>query len=164
MILIGLFLLFHHEVIRAENPFQILTQKYKEILLVFLSGVLGYFISYILKFLFHTPRPFEILNGVNALFIESSYAFPSGHSVVFMALAFAIFFIHKKVGYIFILFAFLIGLVRIIAGVHFPIDILGGFILGFLIAFFVKYFYVEYFQIKTYNTFIFKQLFFLMFF
>ena len=40
-------------------------------------------------------------------------------------------------------FALLIGLARIIAGVHFPIDILGGFVLGgivsFLVAFLVKY-------------------------
>ena len=38
-------------------------------------------------------------------------------------------------------FAFLIGLVRIMAGIHFPIDILGGFILGTLTAYFVKYLY-----------------------
>jgi membrane-associated phospholipid phosphatase len=29
----------------------------------------------------------------------------------------------------------LIGVARIIAGVHFPIDILGGFCLGFLVAY-----------------------------
>jgi len=35
-------------------------------------------------------------------------------------------------------FAFLIGIARIIAGVHFPIDILGGFILGAGIAYLIK--------------------------
>ncbi len=39
---------------------------------------------------------------------------------------------------IFIFFAFIIGLARIIAGVHFPIDILGGFLFGGLIAYFLK--------------------------
>jgi membrane-associated phospholipid phosphatase len=61
-----------------------------------------------------------------------------------MALAFALYFNHKKVGlpaqagYWFIFFALLIGVARIMAGVHFPIDILGGFVLGFLIAFLLK--------------------------
>ena len=37
-------------------------------------------------------------------------------------------------------FALLIGVARIIAGVHFPIDILGGFIIGFIVAYFIKKF------------------------
>ena len=41
-------------------------------------------------------------------------------------------------------FALLIGLARIMAGVHFPIDILGGFIIGSLIAFLVKYLYSKF--------------------
>jgi membrane-associated phospholipid phosphatase len=58
-----------------------------------------------------------------------------------MALAFAVFFSHKKAGYIFICFAFLIGLARITAGVHFPVDIFGGFVLGAMIACSVKFLY-----------------------
>jgi len=58
-----------------------------------------------------------------------------------MALAFAIFLTHKKVGYWFMFFALLIGIARIIVGVHFPIDILGGFILGALIAYLVRFVY-----------------------
>lgn len=142
------FLLFHHEVFKAESPTQVLIQKYKEMLLVFFSGILAYFISYLLKFLFHTPRPFELLSGVNSLFLKTDYAFPSGHSTFFMALAFAIFFSHKKAGYLFMFFALLIGLARIMAGVHFPIDILGGFIFGALIAFLVQYLYPKFAYFK----------------
>ena len=39
IILAGVFLLFHHEVFQAENPFQVFLQKKKEILLVFFSLV-----------------------------------------------------------------------------------------------------------------------------
>ncbi|MEK7106302.1 MAG: phosphatase PAP2 family protein, partial [Patescibacteria group bacterium] len=91
-----------------------------------------------LKSLIHAPRPFLALPQVQALFPESGYAFPSGHATFFSAMAFTIFFRNKKAGYVFILFALLIGLTRIIAGVHFPIDILGGFILGSAIAYFFK--------------------------
>lgn len=134
VILAGLFLLFHHEVFQAESPIRVFLEKKKEILLVFFSSFLAYFLSVLLKILFHTPRPFVLLEGVSALFGQSGYAFPSGHTSFFGALAFSIFFLHKKVGYIFMFFALLIGLARISAGVHFPVDILGGFVLGGLVA------------------------------
>lgn len=146
VILAGLFLLFHlpaqagHEIFQAESPFQVFLEKKKEILLVFFSSFLAYFSSEILKYLFHTARPFLVLPNVQALITESSNAFPSGHSAFFSALAFSIFFLHKKAGYVFMFFAFLIGIARIVVGVHFPIDILGGFILGATISYFVAFF------------------------
>ena len=138
IILAALFLLFHHDVFKAENPFQVFIQKKKEILLVFFAGILAWLVDTVLKFLFHTVRPFDIFTQVHPLFTESWYSFPSGHATFFMALAVSIFFSHKKMGYVFMFFALFIGIARIIAGVHFPIDILGGFIIGALVAFFVK--------------------------
>lgn len=133
-----IFLFYHHEIFSAEKPFSAFIQKWKEICLVFFSGIMAWVLAYILKILIHTPRPFDILPNVNSLFPETGYAFPSGHATFFMALAFAIFFYHKKVGYVFIFLALLIGIARIVSGVHFPIDILGGFILGSTIAFILK--------------------------
>lgn len=133
-----LFLIFHHEVLFAKNPLKAFVQKWKEICLVFFSGILAWFFDYLLKLLFHTARPFDIFPQVTSLFHETDYAFPSGHATFFMAIAIALFLNHKKVGYMFIFFALIIGIARIIAGVHFPIDILGGFILGSAIAFFLK--------------------------
>lgn len=140
VILAGLFLLFHHEILGAENPYRVFMEKKKEILLVFFSGFLAYVVAVILKFLFHTLRPFLALPDVYALFAESGFAFPSGHAAFFAALAFSIFFLHKKAGYIFMFFALLIGIARITAGVHFPIDILGGFVLGGVVSYLVRYF------------------------
>lgn len=136
--LAGLFLLFHHEVLQAENPFRFFLIKKKEILLVFFSAFSSYILSVLLKLFFQDGRPLEVLGGVQTLFLESGYAFPSSHSAFFMALAFSIFFLHKKIGYVFMFFAILIGLARIVSGVHFPVDILGGFVLGALVAYLVK--------------------------
>jgi len=139
VILAGLFLLFHHEILQAENPFRVFLEKKKEILLVFLSGFSAYLVSVVLKILFHTLRPFLILPDVQALFSETGFAFPSSHVAFFSALAFSIFFLHKKVGYVFMFFALLIGLARIAVGVHFPIDILGGFVLGGIVSYLVAF-------------------------
>ncbi|KKQ08185.1 MAG: Bacitracin transport permease protein BCRC [Parcubacteria group bacterium GW2011_GWB1_36_5] len=136
--LAGIFLLMHHEIFKAESIFQILMQKKKELLLAFLSSFLAYFLAVILKLLFHTSRPFLDLPNVQALFSETGFAFPSGHAAFFGALGVALFLTHKKAGYIFMFFAFIIGFSRVIAGIHFPIDILGGFVLGVIVAYFLK--------------------------
>lgn len=138
IILAGLFLLFHHEVLKAEEPFRVFMEKKREILMVFFSGILAWILAYVLKFLFHVLRPFDAFPQVHSLISESGYSFPSGHATFFMALAVSIFFYHKKAGCWFMFFALLIGLARIMAGVHFPVDILGGFILGGVVAFLIN--------------------------
>lgn len=140
IIFAGLFLLFHHEVLGAETPAQVFWEKKKEILGVFFAGILAYIVSILLKIFIQTPRPFDAFSQVHSLISETGYSFPSGHATFFMALAMSIFFMHKKAGYWFMFFALLIGLARIIAGVHFPVDILGGFVLGALVAWLVEYF------------------------
>lgn len=140
VILAGLFLLFHHEVLKAEEPFRVFMEKKREILMVFFSGCLAWVLAYVLKIFIHAPRPFDVFTQVRSLFPETGFAFPSGHATFFMALVFSIFFLHKKAGYVFMFFALLIGLARIIAGVHFPVDILGGFILGGIISSWVAFF------------------------
>ncbi len=138
MIIAGLFLLFHHEVFRADNPYRVFLQKKKEIFLVFLTSGFAWVIARIIKLVILTDRPFVLYSDVRALFPETGFAFPSGHATLFMALAVSIYFLHKKVGYWFILSAVIVGLARIMGGVHFPLDILGGFALGTLVAYLVK--------------------------
>ncbi len=135
------FLFFHKDKILSNNPFKELSQKIKEGVLVFLSAVLAWCASQILKFTFRIERPFTTFNEVTSLFSESGYAFPSGHATFFTALAFAIFLIHRKIGLWFIIIAIFIGIARIIAGVHYPVDILGGFVLGVLVAYFARFIY-----------------------
>jgi len=138
ILLAGLFLIFYRKSLR-------------EFCLVFFSSGITVVIALILKKLIHTDRPFIALQNVQSLFSESGFAFPSGHTAFFSALAFSTFFLSssttvtagrsKKAGYYFIFFALLIGLARIVTGVHFPIDILGGFALGFIVSYGVKFFY-----------------------
>ena len=137
--LAALFLLVHHEVIFASSPFKEFKQKWKEILIIFFSGILAWLLAFIFKLFFQIPRPIGALLEVNPLFYPMDYSFPSGHATFFFALAFSMFFSHKKVGVLFLFFALAISVSRIIAGVHFPIDILGGLFLGFTISFIIYY-------------------------
>jgi len=129
IILAGLFLLFYYKIISRDFLLN-LKNNWKEFFSVFFVGGISWGIAEVIKFSIHSERPFIALQNVHSLFSETGYAFPSQHATFFASIAVMIFFINKKTGYLFMFFALLIGLARIIAGVHFPMDIIGGYLLG----------------------------------
>jgi len=133
-----LFLLLHHDVFVSPNPLKEFIKKWKEIFFVFFTGVVAWIAAHVLKVLINVPRPFDAFPQIEPIFPATGNSFPSGHATFFMALGVSIFLLHKKAGWVFMFLALLIGMARIIAGVHFPIDILGGFALGALVALFMK--------------------------
>lgn len=136
------FLIFHHEVFSKKHPNLELKRKWREVVLVFLTAIFARAITEVLKYIIHAPRPFIKLQDVISLVSESPYSsFPSGHATFFMALAVCIYLTHKRAGIFFIFCALIIGLARIAVGVHFPVDILAGFIIGIIIPLLVNYFY-----------------------
>ncbi len=102
--------------------------------LLFLSGISAWLSAHTLKFLFHTARPFVEL-GFKPLISENGFSFPSEHSAVFIALAISMLLINKRLGVSMTVLALLIGISRIVLGVHYPIDVLGGFAVGAIISF-----------------------------
>ncbi len=138
IMIVGLFLLFHHDMFKAESVLEIILKKKKEFFKILFSVFFAWLASSVLKVMFAVLRPFEALSDVKPLLVETGYAFPSSHAAFFSALAFSIFFMHRKAGYVFMIFALIIGVARIAAGVHFPLDILGGLVLGALIAYLLK--------------------------
>ncbi len=89
-------------------------------------------ISYLIKNIVRFPRPFlRFPNEVTQLFDYGGFnSFPSGHATLFMALAVIVSLHHKHIGYLFIFFAIIISIARVMSGIHFPIDILAGWIIG----------------------------------
>ena len=124
--------------------FCILVYRSREKFYLFWVSVLSVIIARlgivtIIRFFYHRPRPFLVLQ-VHQLIAESEWSFPSGHSAFFFALASAIYFYNKKWGIGFFLAAILMNVSRIIAGVHYPSDILGGAVVGMATAYIVFYF------------------------
>ncbi|MFA7285927.1 MAG: phosphatase PAP2 family protein [Candidatus Paceibacterota bacterium] len=136
-----IFLIVHHDVSLRYAGFMQVVNKFKETFFAFIIGLSALVASEILKSIFFILRPFNNYPEVSNLFYATGYAFPSGHATFFMALAFSIYFLHKKVGMLLIFCAILIGTARVMAGVHYPVDILGGYVLGIIIATFFNYLY-----------------------
>lgn len=115
------------------------SEKLKIFLTAAVSVVLSRFIiAEIIRFLYCRPRPF-MAYAINHLAENTNCSFPSGHAAFFFALAMAVYFYNKKWGAWFFLAVILISLGRIIAGVHYPADILGGAVVGILSAYMVFY-------------------------
>jgi len=83
------------------------------------------FLSTIIHYFYNKPRPFITL-AFTPPFPETSSAFPSNHAVIFFTIAYVMFLINKKTGYWFLELALLNGIARVIVGVHWPLDIVGG--------------------------------------
>jgi undecaprenyl-diphosphatase len=99
------------------------------------SGAVAWIIADILKNIILTPRPFVVLQKVQPLFSETDSAFPSGHASLFGAVAIALLLQKNPRAWIYFVGSVVIGIARVMAGVHWPGDILFGFILGFVCAF-----------------------------
>lgn len=109
----------------------------KEVALhAFISSISAQGLAEVLKSLFQTVRPF-VENGGSIMTISTptNAAFPSTHSAAGFALAFAVFLHNRKLGVVFLIGALLVGVARVMANVHYPIDILGGAVLGIIVAF-----------------------------
>lgn len=88
----------------------------------------------LIRFFYHRPRPFEILNIPSLIGNSTSGSFPSGHAAFFFALAMVVFSKNRRWGMWYFILAALNGLSRVFAGVHWPLDIVGGALLGLLSA------------------------------
>lgn len=80
----------------------------------------------IIRYFYHKQRPFEVLDIQLLLEHATGGSFPSGNAAFFFALAATLFIYDKKWGSVFFLAAILMGIARVFAHVHWPIDILGG--------------------------------------
>lgn len=87
------------------------------------------------KLFFAAPRPFVSFPDIEPLFYYGMYdSFPSGHAAFFASLAAAFYRLDRRLGLAFGAAAFAIGAARVVAGIHFPGDVLAGFALGALVA------------------------------
>jgi membrane-associated phospholipid phosphatase len=93
--------------------------------------------EFLIKTAFYTPRPYltnHLPTYVTILPTDSS--FPSGHTMMVFAFATIIFlhFKNQKLGMFSFVVALFVGVGRILANVHYPVDVISGLILGVTIG------------------------------
>lgn len=113
--------------------------KKEQVIHALFAAFIAWGISSLIKHFFPTLRPFMV-NGreVDVLITPFDGAFPSSHTAEAFALAVTVFMHDRKVGWGFLVSALAIGVARIIANVHYPMDIVGGAFLGTIVAVIVE--------------------------
>ncbi len=132
---IAILVVIWHLWLKRRDIFSLLDQGFA----VFAPAILSCFVfTQILKEIIARPRPFMSLPGVHLLVNIDGFAFPSAHAAFFFALGLAMFYLDKAFGKRILVIAVVISVARVVAGVHYPLDILGGAVLGLLVAYFVN--------------------------
>lgn len=91
-------------------------------------------ITEIIRFFYNRPRPFVWLTGITTLITKypEEPAFPSGHATFFFAFVTAYYLLgkHRGWGHVLLISTILMAIARVIAGVHYPLDVVAGAIIG----------------------------------
>ncbi len=95
------------------------------------------FSSHLLKPLFARARPCHVVDGVRVvehvrLLVNcgSGFSFPSSHAVNNFAIAVFLAHYYRRWRWVFLVYAVLMAMSRVIIGVHFPSDVTGGALIG----------------------------------
>lgn len=100
----------------------------------------SYIIARIFGHFFYDPRPFVQGNFTPLLPHMPNNGFPSDHTLLGAAIAFAIFHFNKKLGVLLLYLAVLVGVARVLAGVHHVADIAGSIVIVIIAYFPAAYF------------------------
>jgi glycosyltransferase 2 family protein len=112
--------------------FYLLKKHHHIVIRLLMTGSLAYLAAGVAKDLFGRVRPFEFLPDVVSLeYIVRGAGFPSGHTALATALALTLgHYLPRKYRWVVIFVIVGVGLSRLYLGIHFPLDIIGGFAIG----------------------------------
>ena len=122
----------------------------RDVFVILAAAVVAYILSKLIKYSILSPRPFEVLSDAHVLYTHGGGdSMPSGHATFYMALASSLFFYHKKIALAYFLGALIIGGARVAVGVHWPLDVLAGFIIGGFVGIFSYFVFLGFLQKKV---------------
>jgi undecaprenyl-diphosphatase len=127
-------------VVLSVVGFLLLQTRYRTALFVLATAISGEVVNTVMKAAFNRPRP-SIVPQLRAVF---STSFPSGHAmesaIVYLTLGAILMRVAESrltkayILAISMLLTVLVGVSRVYLGVHYPTDVIGGWIIGFVWA------------------------------
>ncbi len=96
-----------------------------------LAALVAFALSAPIRGVVQRPRPYDEQSGLHVLLRGTSkFSFVDAHSTLAMAVGIGLFMVHRKAGLVGVGLALLEGFTRVLMGVAYPTDVIGGFALG----------------------------------
>lgn len=104
--------------------------KVRFIVATIVAGIIAFLLSRIAGHLYYDPRPF-VTEHVKPLISHSDdNGFPSDHALLTMTLTAVTYYFNKKIALAMLVLTIVIGIARVLAKVHSPLDIGAGWVFG----------------------------------
>ncbi len=94
------------------------------------SGILAFILTKLAGMVYFDPRPFVTNHTIPLIPHASDNGFPSDHTVLSFVIAFAVYRLNQRMGLILMILAALVGVARIHAQLHSPLDIVAAIIIA----------------------------------
>ncbi len=104
----------------------------KALILALFSLPILVIIIKVIHLFFYESRPFINLNISPLIPHTDDASFPSRHTTIMSAIAFAYVYLKSKWSPLFLILLLWVGISRIYVGVHYPLDIIGGVLVGII--------------------------------
>ncbi|HEY1761092.1 MAG TPA: phosphatase PAP2 family protein [Acidimicrobiales bacterium] len=95
-----------------------------------IGGLLALLLSTIASHVYYDTRPFVTEHVVPIIAHAADNGFPSDHTLLTAFIGFTIYLHSRAVGGVLLLVALLVGIARVAAHIHHPIDIVGSFVIA----------------------------------
>ena len=110
---------------------------------------LSYIVAKISSLLYYDQRPFVIGNFIPLIPHISDNGFPSDHTLLASAVASVILFFNKKIGIGLFALALIVGISRVLAGVHHAVDVLASCVIAVVVSYLVNRWIMRRFENKS---------------
>lgn len=93
-----------------------------------LFPVISFVALSIFRYIYNAPRPYERFSfaPIGRDNPKAGKSFPSRHVFSAFIIGFMIFDFYMPIGVVFLVFAFLLGVIRVVSGIHFVKDVISG--------------------------------------
>ena len=95
------------------------------------AAAVGLIVNQVISHLWDRARPYDAHATIVPLLTPSADpSFPSDHATAALSLAFGVFFVSRRAGWFFLAFAGLVAVSRVLAGMHYPTDVLASLVVS----------------------------------
>jgi membrane-associated phospholipid phosphatase len=95
------------------------------------AAAVGLLANQVISHIWDRARPYEAHAAIVPLIPKSGDpSFPSDHATAALSIAFGVFFVSRRAGWLFVAFGSIVAASRVLAGMHYPTDVLASLVVS----------------------------------